>query len=68
MKRCGMLRRNTISKEMGRNFTFLSAFGLLQFIGTILEPLMRPLYRLPGYAGIDIATSITTSPAVDILI
>ena len=46
--------------------TLLSSFGLLQFVGILIEPLMRPLYRLPGYAGIDIATSITTSPAVDI--
>lgn len=46
--------------------TLISSFGLLQFVGIIIEPLMRPLYRLPGYAGMDIATSITTSPAVDI--
>lgn len=50
----------------GTVVTLLSSFGLLQFVGILIEPLMRPLYRLPGYAGIDIATSITTSPAVDI--
>ena len=50
----------------GAFVTFLSSFGLLQFVGAILEPLMRPLYHLPGYAGMDIATSVTTSPAVDI--
>ena len=50
----------------GTVVTLISSFGLLQFVGVIIEPLMRPLYRLPGCAAMDIATSLTTSPAVDI--
>lgn len=46
--------------------TFIANFGMLQFIGTMLEPLMRPLYRLPGYAAVDAATSIACSAAVDV--
>ena len=50
----------------GTVVTLISSFGLLQFVGVMIEPLMRPLYRLPGCAAMDIATSLTTSPAVDI--
>lgn len=32
---------------------FLTAFGLLEFIGTILTPVMRPIFGLPGRASID---------------
>lgn len=46
--------------------TCIANFGMLQFIGTLLEPLMRPLYRLPGYAAVDAATSIACSAAVDV--
>ena len=46
--------------------TMISSFGLLQFFGTLLEPIMRPLYKLPGCAAVDIVTSIASSAAVDI--
>ncbi|MEM9737522.1 MAG: YjiH family protein [Bacteroidota bacterium] len=32
---------------------FLLDFGLLEFIGTLIEPIMRPLFRLPGRAAIN---------------
>ncbi len=32
-------------------------FGLLEFIGTLLTKVMRPLFRLPGRAAIDCTTS-----------
>ena len=50
----------------GTVVTLISSYGLFQFIGILIEPLMRPLYKLPGCAGMDIITSITTSPAVAI--
>ena len=46
--------------------TLIACYGVLEFIGTLIEPIMRPLYRLPGYAAMDIATSISCSAAVDV--
>jgi len=48
--------------------TFIASFGLLQFIGVFFEPLMRPVYKLPGYAAVDACTSIATSAAVDVFL
>ncbi|HML33958.1 MULTISPECIES: nucleoside recognition domain-containing protein [Sporomusa] len=48
--------------------TFIANFGLLQFVGTLIEPLMRPVYKLPGYAAVDAATSIACSAAVDVFL
>lgn len=32
-------------------------YGLLEFVGTILEKVMRPLFKLPGRAAVDCITS-----------
>lgn len=32
-------------------------FGLLEFIGAVLTPVMRPLFRIPGRAAVDCITS-----------
>jgi nucleoside recognition membrane protein YjiH len=32
-------------------------FGLLEFIGTLMRPVMRPLFRLPGRSALDSLTS-----------
>ena len=42
----------------GMFVTCIANFGMLQFVGILIEPLMRPLYRLPGYAAMDAATSV----------
>lgn len=34
--------------------------GLPRLLGTLLEPLMRPLFRLPGSAGVVVAVGFTT--------
>lgn len=36
---------------------FLTGFGLLEFIGAILTPIMRPVFDLPGRASIDCIAS-----------
>ena len=36
---------------------FLTDFGLLEFIGAILTPVMRPIFGLPGRASIDCIAS-----------
>ncbi|MBV7435040.1 hypothetical protein KRX19_08390 [Cardiobacteriaceae bacterium TAE3-ERU3] len=45
---------------------FLTEFGFLEFLGTLLEPLMRPLYRLPGNSAVDAITSFVSAAAVGI--
>ena len=50
----------------GMFVTCIANFGMLQFVGILIEPLMRPLYRLPGYAAMDAATSVACSAAVDV--
>lgn len=47
---------------------FLTEFGFLEFIGTLMEPLMRPLYRLPGRSAVDAVASFVAAPAVGIFI
>ncbi len=36
---------------------FLTDFGLLEFIGALLTPLMRPVFQLPGRSSIDCIAS-----------
>ncbi|SUO93953.1 YjiH family protein [Suttonella ornithocola] len=47
---------------------FLTEFGFLEFLGTLLEPLMRPLYRTPGISAVDAITSFVAAPAVGIFL
>ena len=34
----------------------LTEFGLMEFIGTLVRPFFRPVFRLPGRASIDART------------
>ncbi|OYD25725.1 YjiH family protein [Oceanimonas baumannii] len=47
---------------------FLTEFGFLEFVGTLMEPLMRPFYRLPGRSAVDAVASFVAAPAVGIFI
>lgn len=38
----------------------LTALGFVRFLGILLEPVMRPLFRLPGEAGFALALGFTT--------
>jgi len=44
----------------------LTKYGLLDFIGTLLEPLMRPGLKLPGKAAVDTIASIVGAAVVGI--
>ena len=50
----------------GMMVCFITDFGLLELIGVIIEPLMRPLFRVPGYASIDAVTSFVANPTVGV--
>lgn len=48
--------------------TTLLDYGLLEFLGTILEPIMRIIFKLPGKASVDALTSFVCSPAVGVMV
>lgn len=50
----------------GMMVSFITDFGLLELIGCIIEPLMRPLFKVPGYASIDAVTSFVANPTVGV--
>ena len=47
---------------------FLTEFGLLEFLGVLLEPVMRKLFRVPGKASIDALSSFVCAPSVAVMI
>lgn len=47
---------------------FVTDFGLLELIGALIEPLMRPVFKVPGYASIDAVTSFVTNPTLGIFL
>ncbi len=40
--------------------------GIVEFVGTLMEPLMRPLFKLPGAAAINCLSSYVVSAAVGV--
>lgn len=44
----------------------IAEYGLLEMIGAIIEPLMRPIFRVPGCAAIDAVSSFVANPTVGI--
>ena len=47
---------------------FITDFGLLEFVGKILEPLMRRIYLLPGKSAVDALASFVIAPAAGVMI
>lgn len=50
----------------GMMVPFLVEFGLLEMIGRLIEPFMRPLFKIPGCASIDAVTSFVANPTVGV--
>lgn len=48
--------------------TFLLGFGLLELIGVLMQPVMRPLWRTPGHSAIDAVASFVGSYSVGLII
>ncbi|GHF94471.1 histidine transporter [Deinococcus piscis] len=48
--------------------TFLLGFGLLEAVGVLMEPVMRPLFRTPGGSAIDAVASFVGSYSIGLLI
>lgn len=47
---------------------FLLNYGFIDFIGTFLEPLMRPVWKVPGRAAVNAIASFVSSSSVGVLI
>lgn len=47
---------------------FILKSGIVEFFGTLFEPLMRPLFRLPGEASVNYISSYVVSAAVGVYI
>lgn len=48
--------------------SFLVAYGLLEMVGVMLEPVMRPIWRTPGRSAIDAVASFVGSYSIGLLI
>ncbi|MBN2241801.1 MAG: YjiH family protein [Acidobacteria bacterium] len=44
--------------------TFIICYGLLEFIGVLMRPIMRPIWKLPGRSAVDAVTSFVGSFAI----
>ncbi|SCY61266.1 YjiH family protein [Alkaliphilus peptidifermentans] len=47
---------------------FLVGYGLLEFIGVLLRPIMRPIWKTPGRSAIDAVASFVGSYSIGLLI
>ncbi len=47
---------------------FLVGYGLLEFIGVLMQPIMRPIWKTPGRSAIDAVASFVGSYSIGLLI
>lgn len=47
---------------------FLLNYGLVDMVGSLLEPLMRPVFKIPGHAAVNAIASFVSSSSVGVLI
>lgn len=47
--------------------TFLTDYGLMEFFGVLMQPIMRPVWHVPGKAAINAVTSFVGNFSVGIL-
>ena len=45
---------------------FMLKSGIVEFLGTLLEPLMRPIFKMPGQAAVNCLSAFMVSPAVGV--
>ncbi len=54
---------------IGASFlSFLVGYGLLEFIGVLMQPVMRPIWKTPGRSAIDAVASFVGSYSIGLLI
>ena len=47
---------------------FLVGFGLLEMVGVLMQPIMKPIWRTPGSSAIDAVASFVGSYSIGLLI
>lgn len=47
---------------------FLTNYGIIDFIGSLMEPLMRPVFKVPGRSAVNAIASFVSSSSVGVLI
>ena len=47
---------------------FLLNYGIVDFIGSLMEPLMRPVFKVPGKSAVNAIASFVSSSSVGVLI
>ena len=52
----------------GTLVAFITEFGFLEFLGKLLEPLMRRIYKVPGKSAVDALSSFVAAPAAGVMI
>lgn len=52
----------------GTLVAFITEFGFIEFLGKLVEPLMRRIYKLPGKASVDAIASFVIAPAAGVMI
>lgn len=45
---------------------FIMKAGTIDFVGTLMEPIMRPVYKVPGEAAVDGIASFVSAPSVGV--
>lgn len=48
--------------------TFLVGYGLLEFIGVLMKPIMKPIWKTPGRSAVDAVASFVGSYSIGLLI
>lgn len=47
---------------------FLLNYGIIDFVGSLMEPLMRPVFKVPGRSAVNAIASFVSSSSVGVLI
>lgn len=47
---------------------FLTSYGLMEFVGVLVQPIMRPIWKTPGRSAIDAVSSFVGSYSLALLI
>lgn len=47
---------------------FLLNYGIIDFVGSLMEPLMRPIFKVPGRSAVNAIASFVSSSSVGVLI
>src|SRR5690606_41843720 len=48
--------------------TFLVGFGLLEMVGVLMQPIMKPIWKTPGASAIDAVATFVGSYSIGLLI